>query len=126
MHLSRDTQTSIMIMCVSYLVVEIMGLSAKYLYVVRMDVDPEVEAQFNAWYNDEHVPALLEVPGVTGASRYAAIEGSPKYVAIYEMETPTVRASDTWKTAVMETPRPPGVTPKNVTRNLYKRIYPTK
>jgi len=97
---------------------------SKYLYVVRMDVDPEKETEFNDWYNKEHVPALLKVPGVRGASRYVSIEGTPKYVAIYELDAPTVRNSDAWKKAVERTPRPPGVTPLNAARNLYERIYP--
>ena len=57
---------------------------AKYLYMVRMDVDPGVESDFNAWYNDEHIPALLQVPGVIAAYRYESVEGTPKFVAIYE------------------------------------------
>jgi antibiotic biosynthesis monooxygenase (ABM) superfamily enzyme len=103
-----------------------MDKSAKYLYVVRMDVDPEGEKRFNEWYNEEHIPALLEVPGVRGAYRYASLEGTPKYVAIYELDDPEVRNSEAWKKAVEMTPRPKGVTPKNDTRNLYERIYPTK
>lgn len=101
-----------------------MDTSAKYLYVVRMDVDPEKEQQFNEWYNEEHIPALLEVPGVSGAYRYASLEGTPKYIALYELDNPKVRNSAAWKKAVEMTPRPQGVTPKNATRNLYKRIYP--
>ena len=99
---------------------------AKYLYMVRMDVDPGVESDFNAWYNDEHIPALLQVPGVIAAYRYESVEGTPKFVAIYEMESPSVRTSDAWKHAVEITPRPPGVTPQNLTRNVYEQIYPTR
>jgi hypothetical protein len=103
-----------------------MDKSAKYLYVVRMDVDPEKEKQFNEWYNEEHIPALLKVSGVRGACRYASLEGTPKYIAIYELDEPMVRNSESWKKAVEITPRPKGVTPKNVTRNVYKLIYPIK
>ena len=101
-----------------------MDKSTKYLYVVRMDVEPEMEKQFNEWYNEEHVPALLKVLGVRGAYRYASLEGTPKYIAIYELDDPTVRNSEAWKKAVEMTPRPKGVIPKSATRNLYKRIYP--
>ncbi len=95
----------------------------KYLYVVRMDVDPEKEQQFNEWYNKDHIPALLKVSGVTGAYRYASLEGTPKYIAIYELETPDVLASEAWKKAVEMTPRPKDVVSKNASRNLYERIY---
>lgn len=101
-----------------------MGKLAKYLYVVRMDVDPEKEKQFNEWYNEEHIPALLQVPGVRGAYRYASLEGTPKYIAIYELDNLKVRNSEAWIKAVEMTPRPRGVTPKNATRNRYERIYP--
>ena len=103
-----------------------MGNLATYLYVVRMDVAPEKEKQFNDWYNKEHIPALLKVPGVIRAYRYTSLEGATKFIAIYELENPTVRSSEAWKKAVEMTPRPKGVTPKNATRNLYQRIYPNK
>lgn len=95
-----------------------------YLYMVRMDVDPATELEFNAWYNDEHLPALLQVPGVIAAYRYVSREGTPKFIAIYELESPTIRMSEAWKHAVEMTPRPQGVTPQNVTRNIYEQIYP--
>ena len=97
---------------------------AKYLYVVRMDVDPEKEKQFNEWYNEEHIPALLKVPGVIGAYRYTSLDGTPKYTAIYELEKPDVITSAAWKKAVEMTPRPKDVTPRNAARSLCERIYP--
>jgi hypothetical protein len=89
-----------------------------------MDVDLASEPTFNSWYNDEHIPALLQVPGVIAAYRYKSVEGTPKFVAIYELESPTVRMSEAWKQAVEKTPRPHGVTPYSVTRNIYEQIYP--
>jgi len=97
---------------------------AKYLLVVRMDVDPEKEKQFNEWYNQEHIPALLEVPGVIRAYRYIALEGTPKYIAIYELNEANVPNSEAWQNAVELTPRPEDVASKNVSRNLYECIYP--
>ena len=47
-----------------------MAAQAKYLFVVMMDVAPEVEAAFNDVYDREHIPALLKVPGVRSAARY--------------------------------------------------------
>jgi antibiotic biosynthesis monooxygenase (ABM) superfamily enzyme len=106
--------------------VKTMEKRAKYLYVVRMDADPETEKQFNEWYNKEHIPALLKVPGVISANRFTSLEGTPKYIAIYELDDPHVRASEAWKKAVEMTPRPKDVTIQNATRNLYERIYPKK
>jgi hypothetical protein len=56
--------------------VKIMEKLATYLYVVRLDADPEKEKEFNEWYNKEHIPALLQVPGVISANRFASLEGT--------------------------------------------------
>jgi hypothetical protein len=97
---------------------------AKYLYFVRMDVDYDKEERFNQWYNEEHLPALLKVPGVLGASRYISLDGSPKFTAIYELEKPDIPSSESWKNAVASTPRPIDVVSKNAVRNICERIYP--
>ena len=97
---------------------------AKYLFIVRMDVEPDKEKQLNEWYNNVHIPALLKVPGVLSARRYTAMEGTPKYTAIYEFDSPDVRSSEAWKKAVEMTPRPKDVVTKNVSREFHKLVYP--
>ena len=37
---------------------------------VMMDVDPAWDDELNAWYADEHLPRLLEVPGMLAARRF--------------------------------------------------------
>ena len=46
-----------------------MPIKSKYLFVVSMDVDPDKEALFNEVYDSEHVPNLLQVPGVHAVAR---------------------------------------------------------
>ncbi|MBL4721638.1 MAG: hypothetical protein JKY20_10965 [Alphaproteobacteria bacterium] len=73
------------------------------LLVNAMNVTPEAEDDFNAWYDEEHLPALLAVPGTLTAMRYrSAVEGEGvrRYVAIYFLESPDVARSDAWKAAV--------------------------
>lgn len=73
------------------------------LLVNAMNVTPEGEDDFNAWYDEEHLPALTAVPGTLAAKRYrSAVEGDGvrRYVAIYHLESPDVTRSDAWKTAV--------------------------
>jgi antibiotic biosynthesis monooxygenase (ABM) superfamily enzyme len=103
-----------------------MDMLAKYLFFVRMDVDPDKEERFNEWYNKEHIPALLKVPGVLSASRYVSLEGTPKYTAIYELNSPDVLTSESWKEAVKMTPRPKDTVSKNATRVTCQCIYPNK
>lgn len=67
-----------------------------------MNVAPENEADFNAWYDEEHLPALSAVPGAMAARRYVgrAGAGTHKYIAIYHLEAPEVTKSEAWAKAV--------------------------
>ncbi len=76
------------------------------LLLNAMNVTPEAEDDFNAWYDQEHLPALAAVPGTLAARRYRSgedAEGTHRYVAIYHLESPDVTRSAAWKAAV-ETP----------------------
>jgi hypothetical protein len=49
-----------------------------------------LEAEYNSWYNDQHIPDVLRVPGFTGAERYKLppTAAEPiRYVALYQMNT---------------------------------------
>jgi hypothetical protein len=60
-----------------------------YLLLVRMDVPPEFENEFNDWYEREHIPMLMQIPGWVDAMRYTRVEGDvPKHMTIYELEGP--------------------------------------
>jgi len=65
------------------------GTPAPFHYVVETDVLPEHEADFNRWYNREHLPGLAAVPGTIRARRYRNPEASPRYHACYDIATPT-------------------------------------
>lgn len=53
------------------------------------------EAEYNKWYNEQHLADLLKIPGIPSASRYhmADVQGpsSPPpvspYLAVYDIET---------------------------------------
>ncbi len=55
------------------------------LLYVEVDCPPELEGEFHAWYNQEHIPERLRIPGFVSARRYAALEGSPRWLAAYEL-----------------------------------------
>ena len=98
-----------------------MPIGAKYVLMVSMDVAPEKEDLFNEVYDKEHIPNLLAVPGVLsvtrvksepfsmtiGGERKGMPVASPRYTAIYELESPEVLVSDAWGRAV-EAGRWPG------------------
>jgi hypothetical protein len=55
------------------------------LLVIWTDIAAEHEAEFNQWYDQEHIPQLLTVPGFQTGRRYRAVEGAPRYIAIYQL-----------------------------------------
>ena len=60
-------------------------------FLLWTDIPDEHEAGFNEWYNREHVPdRVLGIPGFIQARRFAAIEGAPRYAALYEVTGPGV------------------------------------
>ena len=69
------------------------------LLLNAMNISPELEVEFNEWYDKEHIPALRAVPGVLGARRFRGTSGNRKYVALYHLATPEVVESAEWKTA---------------------------
>ena len=68
------------------------------LLLNAMNIAPELEAEFNEWYDKEHIPALAAVPGVLAARRFRGT-GNRKYVALYHLATPAVQESAEWKQA---------------------------
>lgn len=56
------------------------------LFVVRATITKDKEAAFNRWYNEEHVPQVLQFNGAVSGRRYKRIMGDDKYeyMAVYE------------------------------------------
>ena len=77
------------------------GMKSKehILLIVRIDVEPEMEEEFNRWYNEEHIPTLLKVPGVLWAKRAINTGKGPKYIAVYEHENIDVQNSEAYRKA---------------------------
>ncbi|PPQ36237.1 DUF4286 family protein [Rhodopila globiformis] len=71
------------------------------LLVASMNVDPAAEAEFNEWYNAEHLPQLGAVPGVLCARRYrrADTKSERQYLALYHLRNAGVTRSAAWDSA---------------------------
>jgi hypothetical protein len=69
------------------------------LLVNAMNVDPAHEAEFNEWYDHEHIPGLAAVPGCLSARRFRDSTGSHRYLALYHLRAPEVTTTDAWKQA---------------------------
>jgi hypothetical protein len=73
--------------------------TASGLLLNAMNIASDLEAEFNEWYDKEHIPALAAVPGVLAARRFRGRSGNRKYVALYHLATPAVVESAEWKLA---------------------------
>jgi hypothetical protein len=76
--------------------------TGKGLLLNAMNIAPGLEAEFNEWYDKEHIPALAAVPGVLCARRFRATPdtgSNRKYVALYHLTSPDVVESAEWKEA---------------------------
>lgn len=76
------------------------GEHAPFLLSVCLDIAPEVEDEFNEWYNVDHLPKLAAVPGVACARRYRSLSGNgTKYLALYELNNEQARSTEAWSKA---------------------------
>jgi uncharacterized protein DUF4286 len=91
------------------------------LLVVHTDVDPAHEDEFHAWYNDDHIPALVGQPGFIRARRYRAVEGQPKYLAIYEFEREEDRKTPEYQKVRGTGPMTPYV--RNMSIGVFRQIF---
>jgi len=100
------------------------------LLMVWCDVPADKEAEFNRWYNEEHLAERLAIPGFLGAARYEAVKGGPRHLAVYELENAAVMESEAYK-KVASTPSPwtkktgPQAVATTFIRNVYSLIHPT-
>ncbi|MBI4695211.1 MAG: hypothetical protein HY749_14430 [Gammaproteobacteria bacterium] len=75
----------------------------KYTFLAFTNpTSPDKEAEFNAWYDEHHVPDVLNVPGFVSGRRFRLAksqfpfntqEPTHRYLALYEIETDDLAAS---------------------------------
>ena len=116
-----------------------MPLQSRYLFTAAMDVQPDKEKVFHEVYDQEHVPMLLEVPGVISVARFKTeeltmvmggqrrtivVENEPRWSALYELESPDVLTSAAWARAVDQGRWPDHVRPftSNRRHTLRRRL----
>jgi hypothetical protein len=96
---------------------------------VIMDVDEDALTAFHGWYEEEHLPSMVAVPGILGARRFAATAGGPpdpgrrRFLALYEVAGREVFAGEAWAAVSTITPRTQEVLPHlSWASQLYRRV----
>jgi hypothetical protein len=105
------------------------NLKGSGLLMVWADVPSDKEKEFNRWYNEEHLAERLAVPGFLSAARYEAVKGSPRHLAVYELESPAVLESEAYQRVQAQptewTKRAgPATVATTFIRNVYTMIHP--
>ena len=67
-------------------------MSTRGLLLTMTEPAPEMEEEFNAWYDSEHLPERLAMAGFRSAQRWVADvrPGEGRYLATYELDAPGV------------------------------------
>ena len=100
------------------------------LLMVWADIDPEHEAEYHRWYDEEHISRLLAIPGFLSAGRYVALKGGPKNLALYELETAEVLRTSAFLDEVRFRPSAKrvaasgGTVGRNYLINGYRQFFP--
>jgi hypothetical protein len=77
-----------------------MPIAGKGMLLTSMDIDARDEAEFNQWYDREHLIERVAIEGFLEARRYIAHEASPKYLCLYSTATFDVLGSQTYRTVL--------------------------
>lgn len=93
----------------------------KMIMIVETDVEPDKEQELFDWYANEHIPEIIAVDGFVRARRYRAVEGKPKFVAIYDFEAAENRETPEYAQARGAKRMEPFLS--NTTVRIYEKIY---
>ena len=105
---------------------------APWMYIVHTDIPDHIVDEYNEWYDKEHLPRCVGIPGVLRARRFASTgilggtSDGPRYLTAYEMTGP-----DVWESPAALQARKTPWTEKmrslfsNTRRGLYQLAAPT-
>ena len=101
--------------------------------IVMMEVDEADDEVFNKWYNEEHLPERMSIPGYISARRFMLdpeddqANGVLRYLCIWELENDSPLQSQLYKdqnARPTPTKEAANAVIKQRARGLYKQVYP--
>ncbi len=104
------------------------------ILVVMMEVEEADDEVFNKWYDEEHLPERMSIPGYVSARRFMLEPGDPRnnggvlrYLCIWEMEDESPLVSQIYNDQNANpspTKEAAGAVVKQRARGLYRQITP--
>ena len=67
------------------------------MLMVLMDPPAGLEAEFQDWYDMEHTPERARISGFLSASRWVCLDGWPRFMACYDLETVDVLQQEAYR-----------------------------
>jgi hypothetical protein len=96
------------------------------LFYVYTDPGTVPEADYHDWYDHEHGPRRLKLPGFLGGYRYGALDGAkPSWLVVYDLDSPEVLESPEYKalgTTATEHDKSVGAGLATLDRRIYEEI----
>src|SRR3954453_13457523 len=77
-----------------------MPMAGKGMLLTSMDIDAAHDAEFNRWYDREHLEERVAIDGFLEARRYVAHAARPKYLSLYSTKTFEVLDSPAYRNAL--------------------------
>jgi antibiotic biosynthesis monooxygenase (ABM) superfamily enzyme len=99
------------------------------LFLVKFKVPTAIQAEFDRWYAEEHIPDVIGFPGYVSARRYRTLMGDDEYneVSLFEFRDEAALqrylTSDHRKRVSEEFDKRFGTTTERI-RIAYEQIYP--
>src|SRR5204862_229926 len=103
-------------------------MTERWINMVESNPDPSREPAFNEWYDNTHVPDILQTPGFVRARRFLNKEfrdGRGEFLAIYEIETDDLEQTMKVRLARREAETKAGrssVSRNNLTRPVWRDV----
>jgi 3-oxoadipate enol-lactonase len=100
------------------------AMAPALLYVTSFPDSTVSETAYHEWYDDEHLPARLKVPGISSALRFKNTEAK-QWLGLYDLDSPAVLESKEYLAArAAASDNELALAPHlNMDRRLYKQIY---
>lgn len=61
--------------------------------LLSFDIETDAIEEHDRWHTHEHLPERLSIPGFRRGTRWVAVEGAPRYMVLYEVESLATLAS---------------------------------
>ncbi len=75
-------------------------MSGKGFLMAMMEPVATFEEEFQDWYDNEHVPERMAIPGFETGQRFVCLAGFPKYAAFYDLSSLDVLRSPEYSRVV--------------------------